>query len=91
MLITVITLCVYSYIHKDKILIAKSKTFIMMIKTSNLTNAFAQMSRKLCLQNRIKLVDICLGWLVGFCGCIINCKLAELEGGCEESGGGAEI
>ena len=50
-----------------------------------------QMARKLCLQNRIELVDFCTGRFAGAGNCAADGKLAELEGGNEESGGGVEV
>ena len=46
----------------------------------------AQMARKLSLQNRTKLVDICACRCYSTGYCIINGQLAKLESGNKESG-----
>ena len=50
-----------------------------------------QMARKLCLQNRTKLVDFCPGRFAGIGNCITDGELAELESSNKESRGGAEV
>ncbi len=51
----------------------------------------AQMARKLCIQNRIELVDICTGRNSGAGNCAPNGELAKLESGYEEPGGGVAV
>ena len=51
----------------------------------------AKMASKLRLQNGVELVGVCAGGNSGSGSIIINSKLAELEGGSEESGGEFEI
>jgi len=44
------------------------------------------MAAKLCLQNRIALVDIRPGWFTGPCYCSADSELAELESSNKEPG-----
>ena len=49
-----------------------------------------RLAEAICIQNRAKLVDICISRIICCCNSIADSELAELEGGNKKSGGGIE-